>query len=185
MAFRAFVAVPIPRSAPIERLLDGLAGTRGDLKVVDADHLHMTLSFLGNVPDDAAPPIGAALDEALRGVKRFAARLRGVGAFPAASRPRVVWVGVEEPAPLAAMATRVRARLATIGRPDDGKDFRAHVTLARARSERGAADVVRFLREHGTDALPEVPIEEVRLFRSTLAPGGPSYDALHATRLEA
>ena len=185
MAFRAFVGVPVEPAPSLVALLEALARTKGDLKVVDPALLHFTLSFLGNVPDDAAAPIASALDAAVTGLAPFRAQLEGVGAFPNARRPRVVWAGVADPPPLVALATRVREALAAAGYPGDAKDFRAHLTLARTRSERDLAHVVAFLREHAHDPLPDVPIEEARLYRSVLSPQGPSYETLHTARLEA
>lgn len=185
MSFRAFVGVPVEAAPPVVALLDGLAASKADLKVVPPENMHMTLSFLGPIPDDAAGPLAAALDEALAGTRAFRARLRGVGAFPNARRPRVVWMGIEDPAPLVDVAAKARAAVAAAGHAGDDKEFRAHVTLARTRSPKNLGDLVRFLREHASDPLPEVPIDEVRLYRSTLRRPGPTYETVHAVRLEA
>jgi 2'-5' RNA ligase len=184
VAFRAFVGTPLAREPRLDALLDALAATSADLKVVEGDHLHVTLSFLGDVPDDAAPRLAAALDEAARRVAPFELALEGVGAFPNARRPRVVWAGAADPRPLADLASRVRERLAEAGFPGDDKEFRAHVTLARVRSERGIGRLVDFLRDHGRDALPSFPVREAVLFRSDLSPHGATHRRLHEARLE-
>lgn len=185
MSFRAFVGVPVQEAPAITALLSGLAATRADLKVVAPENLHMTLSFLGQVPDEAAGPLSRALDAAVHGQPAFRAQLQGVGAFPSASRPRVVWAGVAEPAPLVALATRVREALAAAGHAGDDKEFRAHLTLARTRSPRGVDALVGFLREHARDPLPEIDVRDVRLYRSLLGPSGPTYETVHAAQLEA
>ncbi|MFA5861861.1 MAG: RNA 2',3'-cyclic phosphodiesterase [Candidatus Thermoplasmatota archaeon] len=184
MAFRAFVGVPVGPSPALASLLDGLAASGADLKVVEPTHLHVTFCFLGDVPDDAVPRIAAALDDATRGQTAFLFQLQGVGAFPNVRHPRVVWAGSKGPEQIVALALRTRERLGAAGFPGDAKDFRAHVTLARVRSERGLDKVVRFLREHGRDELPEERVREVVLFKSTLGPHGPSYERLHSAALE-
>lgn len=184
MAFRAFVGLPLDAAPPLVALLDGLAATGGDLKVVDPTRLHLTLSFLGDVPDDATPRLALALDEATRGQRAFPLAMQGVGAFPNVRHPRVIWAGTREPERLVSLALRTRERLAAVGFGGDDKDFRAHATLARVKSERGLDSVTRFLREHGRDELPEQSVREVVLFKSTLGPGGPSYQSLHAAPLE-
>jgi len=183
--FRAFVGIPLKAEPALVALLDALDATGADLKVVAPDHLHLTLSFLGDVPDDAAGPLARALDDATRGERAFPLALAGVGAFPSARRARVVWAGARDPARVSALAAKVRASLAAAGHQGDDKDFRAHVTLARVRSDRGADKVERFLQAHGRDELPTVPVEEVVLFRSTLGPHGPAYDRVHVARLGA
>lgn len=185
MPFRAFVGVPVPSDPALVRLLDGLDALGADLKVVAPDHLHVTLSFLGNVPDDAPAALAEALDEAARATPPFDATLDGVGAFPSARRPRVVWAGSKDAAPLTGLSTRVRDALSARGYRGDDKDFRAHVTLGRVKGERGHERLVAFLREHGRDALPTVPVRVVNLYRSRLGAGGPTYDVLHEARLGA
>lgn len=185
MAFRAFVGVPVGPLPPLVRLLEGLDACGADVRTVPPGQLHLTLAFLGDVPDDAPAPLAAALDAATRPFRRFAARLHGVGAFPHARRPRVVWVGVEDPRPLVDLALAVRGALEGAGFPGDGKDFRAHVTLGRMRSERGLGRVADFLKEHGRDEAGEVDVGEVRLYRSVRGPQGAVHEPLHAARLEA
>lgn len=185
MTFRAFVGVPVAAEPPLVRLLDDLGATGADLKVVAPENLHLTLSFLGTVPDDAAEPIGAALREATRDVEPFALDLHAVGAFPSASRARVVWAGIRNPKPVSDLAGKVRAALAVARMPQDTKDFRAHVTLARVRSPRGKSRLETFLRAHGHHELPTVPVTDVRLYRSVLGPHGPTYETLVAQPLEA
>ncbi|HEX2021587.1 MAG TPA: RNA 2',3'-cyclic phosphodiesterase [Candidatus Thermoplasmatota archaeon] len=183
MPFRAFAGVPVPADPRLLALLDGLRATRGDLKVVEPGNLHMTLSFLGQVPDEAAGPLSRALDEAAARFAPFRAQLSGVGAFPSARRPRVVWAGVQDPAPLAALANAVRDAFARAGHAGDDKDFRAHATLARVREGSRADDVARFLQRHASDPLPEIEVADARLYRSVPSPRGPTYEVVHAARL--
>lgn len=185
MAFRAFVAVPVPAEAALEGLAGELRGLPADLSVADPARHHLTLSFLGDVPDDAQPALAGAVDEACEGEKAFALELHGVGAFPNPQRARVVWAGARPEPRLDRLAQRVRERLAAAGFAGDDKPFRVHLTLARVRSPRGLQHVGAFLRAHADDALPKLPVEEVRLYRSTLHPRGARYDVLHAARLEA
>lgn len=182
---RAFVGVPVPPERELVALLDGLAQTRADLKVVLPENLHMTLSFLGDVPDGAAGAIAQAVGRATSRHRSFRAPMRSVGAFPNVRHPRVVWAGAAEPEPLVRLALDVREELQHAGFRGDDKDFRAHVTLARVRSDRGGGELVRFLQEHGRDELPDLAVREARLYRSTLGRAGPTYETLAALPLEA
>lgn len=183
MAFRAFVAVPVPPEEALAVLCDELAASPADLKVVDPRKLHLTLSFLGDVPDEAAPRLAAALDAATAGLPAFAVQLHGVGAFPDARRPRVVWVGARPEPRMGVLAERVRAALAGAGFPGDGKPFKLHLTLARSRGPGGDPKAAGFVQANAERPLPLLPVREVRLYRSTLGRGGSTYDALHAARL--
>ena len=178
MPFRAFVAVAAPPQPGLVALLDELGSLGADLRCVMPENLHFTLAFLGDVPDGSEEPIAAALHDAARGLAPSLAQLRGVGAFPSARRPRVVWVGVADPRPLVTLATRVREALAAAGFRGDDKDFRAHLTLARVRSDRGADKLAGFLRAHAQDEPGELAVREATLYRSVLSPHGPTYEAL-------
>lgn len=183
MAFRGFVAVPVAARPPLPALLDELATLQADVKPVEPGNLHFTLSFLGQVDEAMRPALARALAAAVEGLRAFDLELAGVGAFPSARRPRVVWAGVADPRPLVAVALRVREELAKVGAPADEKDFRAHLTLARVRSPRGVEEVVSFLKRHGNEPLPATRVEDVRLYKSVLGPHGPTYEALETAPL--
>lgn len=185
MAFRAFVAVHVPPMEPLVALADELAACGGDLNVTNPAKLHFTLSFLGDVPDDATPRLAAALDAAVHGEKTFPLELHGVGAFPNPRNPRVVWAGTRPAPAFDRLAGRARDALAKAGHPGDDKPFRAHLTLARTRTPRNLAAVADFVRRNADRPLPSIPVDEVRLYRSTLGRGGAVHEVLHAARLEA
>lgn len=184
MPFRGFVAVPVPADPSLARLLDELGTLRADVKPVEPEQLHFTLSFLGWLPDEAKAPLSAALPRATEGIAAFDVHLATVGAFPNVRHPRVVWAGVEDPPPLVRLATRVRETLADAGYRGDDKDFRAHLTLARVKSPRGLPEVASFLRAHGHDDLITFRANEVRFYESTLSPKGPTYTTLATAPLE-
>ncbi|HET6406171.1 MAG TPA: RNA 2',3'-cyclic phosphodiesterase [Candidatus Thermoplasmatota archaeon] len=178
MPFRGFAAVPVPAEPPLVALLEELGRLQADVRPVDPAQLHFTLSFLGQLPDEAREPLAAALADAARPLAPFQLTLHGVGAFPSARRPRVVWAGVRDPRPMVELALRTRDAFAATGHRGDEKDFRAHLTLARVKSERGVEELVRFLRAHGDHALPTVEVREARLYKSVLGPHGPTYETL-------
>lgn len=134
---RAFVALdlgPEQRSAVGALLLRwrGVAGYR----LVDPESCHLTLKFLGQL--DAA-----TLEEFRERLGRirvpaFQWSRAGLGAFPDAARPRILWVGVGAPGELARLAEEVHR--ATDRVPLD-RPFAAHVTLARAQERRAPSAV--------------------------------------------
>lgn len=198
MAFRAFVAVPVGPDPALADLLAELGSTPGGVKVVAPDALHFTLAFLGDIPEDQVAAIDGALQEAVVGVAPFTTQLSSVGAFPNVRHPKVIWVGVDDPAPWADLAGRVRASIARAGVSGDDKDFRAHLTLARVRAEsdrrgappshgrdaRGPEEIVRFLQRHGQHAFGTMTVDHLSLYRSSPGTRGRTYDALATARLE-
>ena len=89
---RCFVAVDLPGDMreEIGRLQSRIA-TEG-LRLVRPELVHITIKFLGDVPETGMEK----LKEALAAVRAspFAARVAGMGVFPGRS-VRVVWLGLE------------------------------------------------------------------------------------------
>ena len=173
---RLFLGCPVPPSSAYEPLTAELVAQH-DASPVAPGSWHVTLRFLGNVPD--AAPVIAALEAAAAGVAAMPCVVRGVGAFPSPQRARVAWAGVEAPG-LAALAKRVVAATAHLGEAPDSRDFVAHATLARLRRPR---DVSSWRRHHQERLLAEGVIDRVVVFRSALGPDGAAYARLHEANL--
>jgi 2'-5' RNA ligase len=185
---RCFVAVDLPdpvRDA-VRRAQGALraAAPDADVRWTGAAQLHVTLAFLGEID----PARAAAATDALRAVAggraAFPLRAAGLGAFPTARRPRVVWAGIDDPAGgLRALAADVAAALAPLGLAPEARPFRGHVTLARVRSPRGTAPLVRALGAATAPAFGAWSVAAVVLYRSHLHPQGARYEPLAALPL--
>jgi RNA 2',3'-cyclic 3'-phosphodiesterase len=96
---------------------------------------HLTLAFLGEVPEARVAEIAAALGLVAARTAPFEIALEGIGAFPSRERPRVVWTGVTDGrAALERLAAEVRAALEARSVPFDAKPFAPHLTRLRVRS---------------------------------------------------
>jgi len=125
---RLFVAV-VPPAEVVEELAAAVAPLRSAaprLRWSEPDRWHVTLAFLGQVPDAVRPGLADRLDRVTRRHGPVDLTLAGGGRFG----DRVLWVGVSgDLAPLAAGVRRAveRAGVTTM----DNKPLRAHLTLAR------------------------------------------------------
>ena len=117
---RTFVAVEITEpgiTGAIENLQSELLRAEpGGARPVGADLLHITLQFLGEVPEGAEGRVIGALGSVK--FDAFDVRIGGVGAFPNARSPRVVWVGASPSPPMEAGA----AAQGSGGRIDTGSN---------------------------------------------------------------
>lgn len=162
--------------APLERVLDGVRWTAPEA-------LHVTLKFLGNVTTAAVDEMIAALDHAAAAHAPFGMVIGGLGAFPGARRPQVLWLGVEDGGALRAIAGDVDAALASLGFAPEARAFTPHVTVGRVRRPRGAA------RAQGRADLPpcnagaSLHVETIDLMRSHLGRDGARHECLHRSRL--
>ena len=180
---RAFIAVEIP-----SEIRDGITDMRRKLKKTGADarwvkteNMHLTLRFLGNdVPRETVEVIGTLLHQHLSPVKQFRITISGLGAFPNATRPRIVWVGIQPPdGPLMALREAVENAVEEAGWPTrDDRRFAAHLTLGRVKSQSGIGKLRRVLESGWNDPVGSTIVDSVALIRSNLTRSGPVYETL-------
>ena len=145
--------------------------------------LHVTLAFLGEVPDADATTLGQAL-AAPYALPPFTVRWHGLGAFPSPRRPRALWVGVADGARELAALERVVAR--RLGRPaagDDGPPFRPHVTIGRIKTEGREVPWPAILAAADVGGASQ-QVAHVSVFRSLGLPGGEGYQEIARGALE-
>ena len=137
----------------------------------------------------AAPegdPVGRALSRlarAARGARAFTMPIGGFGAFPTEGRARVVWVGCGAVPALELLQHGVEKEYAVLGFPLEGRAFRPHLTLGRAKGEarggvRGLAEPLARLGYPG-----EGVGRSGELMQSQLSPAGARYTARHTVPL--
>ena len=148
-------------------------------KWVSTAHMHLTVRFIGHVPDDRVPAILDAIRPPLA-IAPFDVALGECGVFPPHGPPRVLWIGVKEGLQsLAAMHDEFNRRLRPLGFDPESRPYSAHLTLARVKdASRGAAAATQ-------DALVSVLTPAMRfrvvdavVFESRLSPKGPAYSPI-------
>jgi 2'-5' RNA ligase len=161
--------------AEVERLR---AGVRG-VSWVAPDNLHVTLKFLGAVEPGRLGRVAEVLADLAAGAAPFDLGLRGLGAFPAPTRPRVIWVGVAPGGPaLAELAERVDDALGALAFTREERPFAAHVTLGRVRQPRRDPAAAAALGAGAERDFGGFRVERLALMRSDLSPKGARYTAL-------
>jgi 2'-5' RNA ligase len=155
---------------------------------VAPDGIHLTLRFLGDVPAARLPELRQALQHAGQSVAPFELAVAGLGCFPDLSRPRVIWVGVEEPTgALVRLQLAVERELDRLGFRPEGRPFRPHLTLARIRDQarnRERAELGAWIRGQTVGCLATMGVAEVSLMRSVLCAGGAIYSQLGVAALQ-
>lgn len=179
---RAFIAVKLEATQEVRRLLTRLNTMGRGVRPVAADKLHVTLKFLGDTDESLLPQIKTHLAETVSGRSAIDVRLVGVGAFPNAKRPAVIWIGLHDAQPLSEIAAALDARLEPLGFARERRAFQPHLTLTRLRSRPPEA-MFELLAEHGTTGYGTARIDSVELMQSELLPGGSRYTELQSVRL--
>jgi 2'-5' RNA ligase len=158
----------------------------GQPRWVRVDGLHLTLRFLGATPDVRQDELAAVVKAAAEAVPPFRVSLSGGGAFPAPSRPRVLWVGITEGVPaLERLAGRLSEGLLPLGWPPEDRPFKPHLTLARTDGVPGAAERAERLIEAAADLNAGWEADRLVLYKSVLGRGPARYEAVSEALLGA
>ena len=144
------------------------------------ESVHLTLKFLGSVPEDRIGQIAEILRNCAATSPRFTVTTGVPGVFGSAGRPRVLWVSVEGETSLAGtLAAHLEDAFAQIGFERESRPFRLHLTLARfdprART-RLPEDLFAAVSEEMAGL--RIPVEAIVLFLSRPTPGASSYTPL-------
>ncbi len=161
-----------------EHLGAALPGLRARYAAPDA--VHLTLVFLGAVDEGRV----AALERAAGGVARTARPFRcataGLGAFPSARRPSVLWLGLDQDGDaLSGLQRDLERALGAFLQRDERRRFVPHLTLARVTGLGGTPRdaVAEALRAFRPERAPWY-VEALVLFQSELGPAGARHTPL-------
>ena len=153
-----------PLVEQVRKLLPGGVG-----RLQRPDQLHVTVEFLGAVPDSRLPEVRAAGAVAAAGGQPFEVVFDRIDHW---RRPQVLCLTASEtPAALAELSQALRRELRARDFEVERREFRAHLTLARkvTRPPRiGAFEPVHW------------PARRLTLLRSVTDPAGSRYEPLEA-----
>ncbi len=178
---RCFIAVEIVDTQVLNNLVafgKALVATGATVKPVEAQNLHVTLRFLGNVSRSRVEEVGQLIDEIE--FSPFEVELRDVGVFPNLRRVNVVWVGIARgDVELLHVFTQLDAKLQGVGFPSDRRGFAPHITVARVSSGQQREALVEAVAAWRDREFGVFGVDAIQLKRSVLTPRGPIYSTLH------
>lgn len=134
--------------------------------------VHLTLKFLGDITGEQVFQVKEKLEARVSGFEPFIMRIRGLGAFPSISNPRVAWAGTESEEQLGRLQRSVEDAMREIGFAAENRKFSPHITLARLKSARNKDLLATAIREKKDFEMGNSPVSSVRLYQSILNPGG-------------
>ena len=134
---RTFIAIEIPDEIKgmIARFQKQVAADEKSIRWVNVRNIHITLRFIGKIPESLVEKIVISIFEKPPQIDTFAIGLKGTGAFPNLRRPRVVWVGITSGnEQLTKLVTYLEAQLTNLGIPKENRKFKSHVTIGRIKN---------------------------------------------------
>jgi RNA 2',3'-cyclic 3'-phosphodiesterase len=201
-AWRLFVAISLPEAVKneMEKTQRELRAAlpRGVVRWTKREQFHLTLKFLGDVAELRAAELIEALRTACRRFSALRLRAAGIGFFPDARRPRVIWAGAQDDVgALPRVQQSVEASVKDFATEDSAErrdlppgrrrsqEFTGHVTLGRIqRFQRADAEIlVKAASRAAGQFFGEWTADTVELIRSELSSGGSRYTTLAAIPL--
>jgi 2'-5' RNA ligase len=185
---RSFVAFNLPSD-----IIDHASALQSDLKArglrlrwVRPQNIHLTLKFLGDIPEAVVADAGQALERASRGVAPLELTIQGMGVFPGIRRARVLWVGLGgQVEALQSLYSRIEDELADLGFAREKRGFKAHLTLARMKGPVAPRDLLAAVEETGNYQPRPFLARRLILYKSDLRPQGAIYTPMVEIDLDA
>jgi RNA 2',3'-cyclic 3'-phosphodiesterase len=185
---RLFVALEIP-----EAVRENLAAIRKNFSSIDSglrwvppENLHLTLKFIGSVPNDKLEAIIDALRH-VRADKSINLKFSGMGGSAAG----VYWASIEPDPALEKLAADIDHCLAPIGIAKENRAFHLHVTIARFKDRKILKKLDHLLDENRSSGrqrkydFGSVTSTGFHLIESKTLPTGPIYSKLQSFPLAA
>ena len=184
---RVFIAIPV--SQDIKAKLIGIQQEfqrlSGEATWVREAGFHLTLKFFGDIDRRQIEPIVSCMGDTSSGYRSFSVAVSGVGVFPHPSRPRVLWVDIQDDGKqLIQLQQTLERSLKGRGFRTEDRHFAPHLTLARLRCIPRLGDFITCVTEHQTDTLGSLAVSHLELIESELNPTGARYSTIKAVRFQ-
>ena len=178
---RSFIAIDVPSLvlAQIGQLQEELRHTKADVKWVRPESIHLTLKFLGTVPEEVLEKISLAISPVISSWELFDLRIHGLGCFPSSRNPRVLWLGIDRGTEqISPLQEAIEKKAVEVSFPPEPRSFTPHLTIGRVRSFKGKGALTQAIETHKNVEIGAFQAKEVFLIRSELTPLGAIYTKL-------
>lgn len=145
------------------------------IKWVNTDNLHLTLKFFGDTGAESEAEIINALNKAGEVMKAFSFNLAGLGYFGPRRSPRVLWIGIKQPAGLQILYKHINKYLTPLGYTPDKPNFVPHLTVGRIKDLKNINSFHNLLLTYEDKNYGAQHIDSFALYQSILRPQGPEY----------
>ncbi len=177
---RTFIAVDFDNPEIVSKIQDIQRDLRDSgiiSKDVEPENLHLTLWFLGELPEQR---LKIVLEEVNKvSFNSFEVKVGGVGYFPGGNRINVIWLKVEDPTnTLNDILNQLLDNLSKKGFKHDERGFTPHLTIARVKYVQDKARALKKLQQLRDIQLGSQRIDALKVKKSTLTPKGPIYSDL-------
>lgn len=175
---RTFIAIKISPELENElrNFIEKLKKVQGNVKWVNAESVHLTLKFMGNLPIAKVEKVTNAVKRGSGDFSKFKLKTGEKGAFPSLKRPRVFWLGLMENdnQKLIPLQKEIDNQLSDLGFEKESRKFHPHLTVGRVRSPKNIDEVTQKFMEYPFPEI-EFTIDQIFVMKSNLTPKGAIY----------
>ena len=176
---RTFLAVDIEDAVKekINIQIEEFRSRERNIRWVKPHNIHITLYFFGEVHDSDFDGLEYAIQNSLKDILPFRVKICGFSAFPTLNRPRVLWIGVENPSQeLKNIYKGINRELSqtTVNVNRDTKGYTPHITVGRVKRMIDRK-IISDMQEITDVVFGTFQIKEVVLYQSILMREGPQY----------
>lgn len=188
---RLFAALELPTEV-LNRLAEAVRSLRVSLpphsvRWVRPEGIHLTVRFYGETKPEQVKALQDSLAKAALGVSPLELKLSGLGIFPNAVAPRVIWAGVVGDVDvIQKLQTTLEMDARALGFRSETRPFTPHLTLGRV-NQLSATDkqtLSQLLQRTPLNAPDPFKLDRMSLIKSELRPTGAVYTPLLAISLQ-
>jgi 2'-5' RNA ligase len=163
--------------AKVRNVQVNLSAIAPDLKLVKTDKIHVTLLFLGEIPERIASVLCQGL--ASKRMPGISISLAKIGVFPDIRFARVIWIGIQDTSgTLPIYADSVRSLVLESGIQISSEKFVPHLTIARVRSGKNKENLMECVMRMSEIDLGPTRTSPLRLKKSELMSNAPVYSTV-------
>jgi RNA 2',3'-cyclic 3'-phosphodiesterase len=182
---RLFAALEIPEAVRqnMVAIQKNFPSIGSKIRWVPPQNFHVTLKFIGSVPEQKLQPIIEALRR-VRADKSVTLTFSGMGGSSAG----VCWVAIEGCPALEALAAGIDRRLEPFGIPKENRPFHPHITIARFKDREILRKIGELTHENAISGdgrhlkcdFGSMTASEFHLMQSATLPTGPIYSKVQS-----
>jgi 2'-5' RNA ligase len=176
---RAFMAVEV-NTELVDKIVEiqkTLAEANALVKFVEAENLHFTFKFLGDITQEKAEIITNMAEDKIAEYSPFDINIKGTGVFPNLGYIRVIWLGVENPEKFSKMQEDFDQEFVKMGFKKE-RSYTPHLTIGRVKGVQNKELLVSMVKELQDVDIGTMKVDRLILKESDLTPVGPIYTDL-------
>jgi RNA 2',3'-cyclic 3'-phosphodiesterase len=174
---RCFIAIKIPFENSLSQFYEQLRKelSASVINWVKPENIHLTLNFLGELPDKQIERTIDELNKVALNFESFSCDLNGFGSFGSTKNPTVLFIGINASQKLIELRIQLDEGLKLTGYKPDERIFKPHLTLGRIKEFKNQPELRRLTGKYNDSFFLSFNVSSLILYESRLSSLGPVY----------